>query len=250
MDVAKILSVVFAGDAGDKGTPPDKALGSNNFSDPQHVPQVSPSEIPWGTNTELGGDSEVDIKQQVTGACPPVPRVPHGFADENNHGEDPDPDAFEERSAIIEFDAGLPRQEAETLAAQEQGYDNADSLHGESVRRWAAEIERLGNLPAVSPDGAAALKRAQAFINDGWALQAARLGWGEAELFGVCPRAPWQRLDRKGAAFGGAVQAITQEAVAYVGGLRRYRAIINNDGGAVPIWDLAADSQTDGGSAA
>ena len=32
----------------------------------------------------------------------------------------PDPDAFEERAAIIEHDAGLPRQEAETLAAREQ----------------------------------------------------------------------------------------------------------------------------------
>ena len=61
----------------------------------------------------------------------------------------------------------------------------------------------------------------------------------EFELFGVCPRAPWQRLDRKGAAFGGAVQVVTQEAVIYVGGLRRYRAQVNNDGGAVPIWELA-----------
>ena len=56
----------------------------------------------------------------------------------------------------------------------------------------------------------------------------------------VQPRpAPWRRLDRKGAAFGGAVQAVTSEAVAYVGGLRRYRAQANNDGGAVSIWELA-----------
>ncbi len=148
----------------------------------------------------------------------------------------PDPDAFEERAAIIEHDAGLPRQEAETLAAQEQGHADADSLYGDAVERWAAEIERLGNLPAVSPEGAEALKRAQTFISEGWALQAARLGWDEVELFGICPVAPWQRLDRKGASFGGAVQAITQEAVVYVGGLRRYRAQVNNDGCAVLIW--------------
>ncbi len=162
----------------------------------------------------------------------------------------PDPGAFEERSAIIEFDAGLPRQEAETLAAQEQGHADADSLYGDVVGRWAAEIERLDKLPAVSPDGAEALKRAQAFISEGWALQAARLGWDEVELFGVCPRAPWRRLDRKGAAFGGAVQAVTQDAMTYVGGLRRYRAQVNNDGGAVPIWELAQNNQTDGGNAA
>ena len=160
-----------------------------------------------------------------------------------------DADAFEERSAIIEYDGGLPRQEAEALAAQEQGFADTDSLHGELVRRWAAEIERLATLPAVSPDGAEALKRAQAFISEGWALQAARLGWGEVELFGVCPRAPW-RLGGQGAAFGGAVQAITQEMVAYVGGLRRYRAIINNDGGAVLIWEHAQSNPSSGGNAA
>ena len=71
----------------------------------------------------------------------------------------PDPDAFEERAAIsheahtialADDGASLPepiftltRAQAETLAAQEQGYDDADSLHSESVWRWAAEIERL-----------------------------------------------------------------------------------------------------------
>ena len=154
----------------------------------------------------------------------------------------PDLDAFEERAGIIEHDGGLPCQEAETLAAQEQGYDDADSLHGESVRRWAAEIEQLAKLHAVSPEGAEAVNRARAFINEGWALQAARLGWDEVELFGVCPRAPWQRLDRKGTAFGGAVQAVTAEAVAYVGGQRRYRVQVNNDNGAVPIWELAGEA--------
>ncbi len=151
----------------------------------------------------------------------------------------PDPDAFEERAAIIEHDGGRPRQEAETLAAQEQGFDDAPSLHGEMVGGWAAEIERLGKLRADSPDGAEALKRARAFISEGWALQAARFGWDEVELFGVCPRAPWNRLDRKGAAFGGAVVAVTAEAITYVGGLRRYRATVNNDGGAVLVWEIA-----------
>ena len=156
----------------------------------------------------------------------------------------PDLDAFEERAGIIEHDAGLPRQEAETRAAREQGHDNTDSLHGEVVAGWAAEIERLAKLPAVSPEGAVALKRAQAFISEKWALQAARLGWDEVELFGVCPRAPWRRLDRRGVAFGGAVQIVTQDAVAYVGGLRRYRAQVNNDGGAVPVWELGQDNPT------
>ena len=37
------------------------------------------------------------------------------------------------------------------------------------------------------------------------------------------------------------IQAITQEMVVYVGGLRRYRATVNNDGGAVLIWKLAQE---------
>ncbi len=100
----------------------------------------------------------------------------------------------------------------------------------------------MATLPIVSPDGAEALKRARAFIRKGWALQAVRLGWGEVEIFGVCPSAPWQRLDRKGAAFGGVVQAVTAVAVVYAGGLRRYRAQVNNDNGAVPIWELVEEA--------
>ena len=177
-----------------------------------------------------------------------------------------DSDAFEERAAIIHeahtiihADDGtllpdpiftLTRQQAETLAAQEQGHDDADSLHGELVGRWVAEIERLARLPVVRPEGAEALKRARAFIAEGWALQAVRLGWDEVEIFGICPRAPWVRQDRKGVAFGGSVQAVTQEAVTYVGGLRRYRAQVNNDNGAVPIWELAQNNPSNGDEAA
>ncbi len=150
-----------------------------------------------------------------------------------------DPDSFTERAAIIEEGDGCSRDEAETRAAQEQGYAAADDLHGEVVARWAAEINRLSKLNAVSQDGTEALKRAKAFIAEGWAIQAIRLGWSECELFGVCPRAPWARLDRKGIAFCGAVQAITEDAVTYIGGLRGYRAQVNNDNGAVPIWELA-----------
>ena len=197
------------------------------------------------------------IGAETPASVPCVPSVPYGLTSKHPITA-PDPDAFEERSAIIHeahtrirADDGSPspepiftisQEQAETLAAQEQGHADADSLHGDVVGRWATEIERLARLPAVSPDGAKALKLARAFISEGWALQAARLGWGEVELFGICPRAPWQRLDRKGVAFGGAVQVVTSDAMVYVGGLRRYRAQVNNDRGAIPIWDLAQNN--------
>jgi hypothetical protein len=233
MNVAKILSVVFEGDLGDTGDISSKVLEGRNYSSRSPVPLVSPSDGPWGTYPGPEGDNESHTDQTLKGSCPPAPHVPCILVD----GE-----TFEERAAIIEHDAGLTRQEAETLAAREQGFADADSLHGEMVRRWAAEIERLAKLSAVSPECAAALKRARAFIDQGWALQAARLGWGETELFGVCPRKPWARLDRKGVAFSGAAQAVTADAVAYVGNLRRYRAQVNNGGGAIPIWELTGET--------
>jgi hypothetical protein len=39
----------------------------------------------------------------------------------------PDIEAFEERVAIAEYDGGLPRPQAENLAAQEQGFATADA---------------------------------------------------------------------------------------------------------------------------
>jgi hypothetical protein len=43
----------------------------------------------------------------------------------------PDIDAFEERAAILEYDAGLKRDEAEDLAAQAQGFK--DTQHYRQV---------------------------------------------------------------------------------------------------------------------
>ncbi len=108
MDVAKILSVVFEGDTGDKGDISNKALESNNNSFRSPVPQVSPNEIPWGTDSEPEGDSENHTDQQLNWVCPPVPRVPRIFAD----GE-----TFEERAAVAEHDGGLSRQEADSSRA-------------------------------------------------------------------------------------------------------------------------------------
>ena len=56
--------------------------------------------------------------------------------------------------------------------------------------------------------------------------------------------------DEMGAAFGGAVKAVTQETVVCVGGRRRYRATANKDAGAVPIWELAQNNPSNGGNAA
>jgi hypothetical protein len=271
VDVAAIFDEVFGPDDQDKGLSENgcvRCVGVSgrhkpleNLDNPNTPARDKRHALKQGVLNASTGCAQVTIEnQEVTDKDTPTHPT---HLKVNNPLQPPDTDAFEERAAIIHdahtitlADDGAPLPEpiftltpeqAETQAAQEQGYADADSIRGESVGRWAAEIERLAKLPAVSPEGVEALKRAQAFIAEGWALQAARLGWDEVELFGVCPRAPWQRLDRKGAAFGGAVQAVTQDAVTYIGGLRRYRATVNNDGGAVLLWELAQDNPSNGG---
>ena len=46
----------------------------------------------------------------------------------------PDIDAFEERAAIAQYEGGLKRKEAENLAAQAQGFRDADHYW-----QWLAE---------------------------------------------------------------------------------------------------------------
>ena len=55
-------------------------------------------------------------------ACLASLAISNGLKSENRAL--PDPELFEERAAIIEFDAGLSRRQAEDMAARAQGYDN------------------------------------------------------------------------------------------------------------------------------
>lgn len=54
----------------------------------------------------------------------------------------PDIDAFEERAAIAEYDGGLTRREAEDLAAQAQGFRDADAYW-----HWLAEYVLSRKVP-------------------------------------------------------------------------------------------------------
>ena len=250
VDVAAILNEVFGPDAETKGLSKSRCArcagvpgtikllktGDNSGTPSGGGGHTSNQGVP---PTVKMGAHDIVKYQRVTDTGTPAHRA---HLKKDTPDEFAYLDAFEERAGILEYDAGLQRHDAETRAAQEQGFSDVPSIQGAMTRRWAEEIERLAKLPTASDEGTKALKRARAFISEGWALQAARLGWNEVELFGVSPRAPWQRLDRKGVAFGGAVQAVTADAVVYVGNLRRYRAQVNNDNGAVPIWQLAGDA--------
>lgn len=150
-------------------------------------------------------------------------------------GED-DRAVFEERSAIAEHDGGLGRDEAEVMAAREQGYETADALRGAVVAGWARKIDCLVERSRADPEIARALDEARAFVREGWALQAVRLGWGELELFGVSAEASSRRRAWIGAAFGGAVHAVTTDAIIRSGGRWSCRAAVESKS-AVPIWE-------------
>ena len=53
----------------------------------------------------------------------------------------PDVHAFEERSAICEYDGGLSRANAEDLAAQAQGYDNVVAFKAAKMKSQLKEYE-------------------------------------------------------------------------------------------------------------
>ncbi len=86
---------------------------------------------------------------------------------------------FEERSAIIEFEAGVPRD-------------------------WAEGFARLCTMPrptGIMPrDWQRLIDNAGTFI-DRFASQAASLGWDTASVFGCHPVAPIARLDLAGLIF-------------------------------------------------
>ena len=47
-----------------------------------------------------------------------------------------------------------------------------------------------------------------------------------------------------------AAKAREAKVATYIGGLRRFKAQVNNDGGAVPIWELEQNNPSNEGNAA
>jgi hypothetical protein len=98
--------------------------------------------------------------------------------------------AFEERAAIVEFEAGVPREWAEGFARLCQ----MSRPLAIPPARWSELVDNAG-----------------VFI-DRWAVQAASLGWNAADIFGCHRQAPLARYDLQGLVFligSGEVVAIT-----------------------------------------
>jgi hypothetical protein len=86
-------------------------------------------------------------------------------------------DEFDERGAVIEYDADAPRAWAEALAR----LDTARPPGDVPAKRWRQFIDDCGQ-----------------FLDEGWAARAVALGWSPLDLFGCDRACPFARIDRAG----------------------------------------------------
>lgn len=86
-------------------------------------------------------------------------------------------EAEEERAAIIEYDAGVPRAWAEALARLDPNRPPGDV----PLKRWRRFIDDCGS-----------------FLDDGWVARAIAIGWGPQDLFGCDRERPFDRVEHAG----------------------------------------------------
>jgi hypothetical protein len=127
---------------------------------------------------------------------------------------------FDERAAIIEFDAKAPLEWAEAFAHLNYTMPPA----GVPPARWRQIIDDGGRLL------------------DRWAYEAAALGWLAADVFGVDPGAPMHRYDNMGLVpliCGGHVVAITPDAARIECHPGRYQTYYRcSRASPVTLWEL------------
>ncbi len=107
--------------------------------------------------------------------------------------------AFNERCAILQYDNGLSRQEAERAAVREAGHECIEGLHAAAIEQWRGEILALPELN--NRDGGRLPSISLGFLASDWAAMALACGWDDIALFAVFD-GPWptprSRLDGQG----------------------------------------------------
>jgi hypothetical protein len=131
-------------------------------------------------------------------------------------------DEFEERAALVEFGAGVPREWAEGFARLDPVRPPGDV----PPHRWLVFVDDVGR-----------------FLDGGFAEQAAALGWGPLDLFGADNQRPFARLDQAGLLWllNGAKLVMLTEGVATIevgAGVRQTFRRRPSEPGRVLAWEL------------
>lgn len=126
---------------------------------------------------------------------------------------------FEERAAIVQEGASVPREWAEGFATLEA----RPVPRGVDAAQWLAMMNAAGR-----------------FLDE-WGAKAAALGWTAGELFALDPDSPMGRLDRRGAGFFLArrqVVAITATEITVKTG-EAIQRVRRRSGCGAPAWENA-----------
>jgi hypothetical protein len=173
----------------------------------------------------LAQSSEQLLKTRKILITPEEQPAAQSFEDIESFEEPPrdlvsDPVDIEERAALVQYGAGVPREWAEGFAR----LDRSLPAKGFSPERWRRVLDDGGR-----------------FL-DCWAGKAAALGWDTTSVFGVDAKAPTWRLDHAGLVVlidGAEVTAITDRTARLrlrTGALQSYHR--QDSTGAVPLWVL------------
>ena len=175
-----------------------------------------------GDGTSLRSPTPINAPT-ARGDASRVPDLPPIHSDASGAPAESGTDRFEERAALIEYGAGVPREWAEGFARLEL----AKPPTGFDARRWRTLID----------DGGKFLDR--------WGAEAARLGWSALDVFGAHPVAPAVRYDAAGLVqliSGGEVIAVRADRATIRARLSRSELtyLRSPRAGAVALWDLPA----------
>jgi hypothetical protein len=131
----------------------------------------------------------------------------------------------EERAAIVEYDGGAPRAWAEAMAR----LDPNKPLGEVSPQRWLQFVDDCGR-----------------FLDGGWALRAAELGWGPLDLVGCDREQPLVRREHIGLLWlvnGGTIRELRRDGATIEtpsGARQSYQRRPVEVGRVVPAWELSS----------
>ncbi len=189
-DIARAALAAEANKAGSGRPDPVPAARSSALSHgtvPRECPMGQSPEVaaigPGGTHGTLGTRGTIGTKE--TGGTLPRPSVDAGQVSSESRFRSMgfpslrDEERYEERAAILEYEAGWPRRWAEYFARQIVKGPPGDF----SPVRWQQAL-----------DGAL-------IFADEWATKAIAAGWEPEDVFGIHPVAPAARVDQRGLAW-------------------------------------------------